>query len=97
MKAKKEKIKVTVTTEEVKELEISFPYYTKDQGVWCKFFNRSAGMWISDYSFKKQIEYSDFGIPEYWLAFDPTTENEFNEKFNEVMNALKERNNEKTI
>ena len=97
MEAKKEKIRVTVSREEVKELEISFPYYVKDDGLYCKFFNRSAAMWISDYSFKKQIEYSDFGAPESWLSFDPTTEEEFNEKFNEVMIALKEKKNEKTI
>lgn len=99
-KVKTEKIRVTVTTEEVKELEISFPYYTKGEGMWCKFFNRSAAMWISDYSFKKQIEYSDFGAPENWLAFDPTTEEEFNAKFYEVMNKLiiiKTNGDEKTI
>lgn len=97
MKAKTEKIKVTVTTEEVKELDISFPYYTKDDGLYCKFFNRSAAMWISDFSFKKQIEYSNFGVPENWLAFTPISEEEFNAKFNEVMNALIKMNNEKTI
>lgn len=97
MKATTEKIRVTVNTEEVKELEISFPYYTKDQGMWCKFFNRSAAMWISDYSFKKQIEYSAFGAPEYWITFDPITEKEFNKKFNEVMTALIDIKNEKII
>lgn len=88
MEAKKEKIKVTVSREEVKELEISFPYYTKDQGTWYKFFSRGVAMWISDLSFKKQIEYSDFAVPEDWLTFPPISEEEFNEKFNEVMDFL---------
>lgn len=93
----KEKIRVTVSREEARELEISFPYHVKDNDLYCKFFNRSAAMWISDYSFKKQIEYSDFGAPENWLAFDPITEEDFNAKFNEVMTALIDINNEKTI
>ena len=97
MKAKTEKIRVTVTTEEVKELEISFPYYVKDDGLYCKFFSRSVAMWVSDYSFEKQIKYSNCGVPDGWLTFDPTTENEFNAKFNEVMTALIDMNNEKTI
>ena len=97
MEAKTEKIRVTVSREEVKELEISFPYYTKDQGMWCKFFSRSIVMWISDYSFKKQIEYSDLGVPEDWILFKPTTEEEFNAKFNEVMDALIDIKNEKAI
>lgn len=97
MKAKTEKIRVTVSREETKELEISFPYCTKGKGIWCKFFNRSAAMCISDYSFKKQIEYSDSGVPELWLTFDPITEDEFNTKFNEVMAALIDIKNEKTI
>ena len=100
MEAKKEKIKVTVSREEVRELEISFPYYVKDNGLYCKFFSRSVAMWISDYSFKKQIEHSYCGVPEDWLAFDPITEEEFNAKFNEVINSLiniKTNGDEKTI
>ena len=98
MKTTTEKIKVKVNVApRYKELEISFPYYVKDDGLYCKFFNRSGAMLISDYSFKKQIEYSDFGTPENWLAFDPTTEEEFNAKFKEVMTALININNEKTI
>ena len=97
MKAKTEKIRVTVRREEVKELEISFPYYTRDDGLYLKFFSRTEVMWISDYLFKKEIEYSNFGVPESWLTFDPTTEEEFNEKFNEVMTALIDINNEKAI
>ena len=97
MEAKTEKIRVTVKREEVKELEISFPYYTKDRGIWCKFFSRSVSVFISDYSFKKQIEYSNIGVPENWLAFEPITEEEFNEKFKEVMTALIDINNEKAI
>lgn len=97
MKAKKEKIRLTVSWEEVKELEISFPYYTKKEGLWCKFFRKNAGIWISDRSFKKQIEYSAYGMPEIWLTLDPITEEEFDAKFNEVMNALIDIKNEKTI
>ena len=97
MEATKEKIRVTVNTEEVKELEISFPYYVKDDGLYCKFFNRSVAMWVSEYVFKSAIEYSNGAVPESWLTFDPITEEDFNEKFNEVMIALKEKKNEKTI
>jgi len=97
MEAKTEKIKVTVNTTEVKELEISFPYYVKDDGLYCKFFSRSVAMWVSKYGFKSAIEYSKFGVPENWLAFDPITEEEFNEQFNEVMTALIDMNNEKVI
>ena len=91
MEATKEKIRVTVNTEEVKELEISFPYYVKDGGLYCKFFNRSVAMWVSEYVFKSAIEYSNGAVPESWITFQPITEEEFNEKFNEVMIALKEK------
>ncbi len=97
MKSTTAKIKVTVTHKEVKELEISFPYYTKGKGIWCKIFSRSAAMWVCDYSFQKQIKYSNCGVPDSWLTFDPTTEEEFNAKFNEVMNALIDIKNEKDI
>ena len=36
-------------------------------------------------------------MPENWIAFDPITEEEFNAKFNEVMTALIDINNEKDI
>jgi hypothetical protein len=97
MEAKTEKIKVTVNTEEVKELEISFPYYVKDGGLCCKFFNRSVAIWVSEYGFKSAIEYSNGAVPESWITFQPITESEFNEQFNEVMTALIDINNEKTI
>lgn len=96
-KAKKEKIKVTVTSKEVKELEVSFPYYTRNEGLYCKFFSKSGAIWVVDYSFAKRIEYSNGAAPESWLTFDPITGEEFNQKFNEVMNALIDINNEKAI
>lgn len=97
MKAKKEKIKVTVTTEEVTELEICFPYYTKGEGIWCKFLSISVAMWVTDYSFNRAIDWSSGAVPERWITFDPITEKEFNAKFNEVMTALIDIKNEKTI
>lgn len=97
MKAKTEKIRVTVSREELRELDISFPYFVKNGGLYCKFLSRSVAMWVADYSFKKQIEYSDCGVPELWLTFDPITEEEFNTKFNEVMTVLIDIKNEKTI
>ena len=97
MKAKTEKIRVTVTTEEVKELEISFPYYTRNKGLYCKFLRNNEAVLVHDYWSKRAIEYSNCGVPEDWLAFDQITEEEFNGKFKEVMTALKERNNEKVI
>jgi len=93
--AKTEKIKVTVRHEEVKELEVSFPYYVKDEFVVIKFFDRRKGIMVADYGFSKYIQYMD--MPEDWIAYKPTTEEEFNEKFNEVVNALIDKNNEKTI
>lgn len=96
-KVKTEKTKITINTTSVKELEISFPYFTKGGGFYCKFFNKNSAIWVSDYSFKKQIESSNCGVPELWIAFNPITEEEFNAKFNEVMNALISINNEKTI
>ncbi len=97
MEAKKEKIRVTVSREEVKELEISFPYYTKNGGLYCKFLSKDEAMWVCEYGFKRSIEHSKFGVPENWLAFDPITEEEFNAKFKEVMTALIDINNEKAI
>ena len=97
MEAKTERIKVMVSTEEVRELEVSFPYYTKDDGLYCKFLSKDEAIWVSYYSFKKQIEYSNCGVPEDWLSFEPITESEFNEQFNEVMTALIDIKNEKTI
>lgn len=97
MEVKTEKIKVTVTTEEVKELEITFPYYTRDEGLYCKFLSKDEAIWVSYYSFKKQIEYASGAVPDSWLAFLPISEEEFNEQFNEVMTALIDINNEKII
>lgn len=95
MKATTEKIKVTVTTEEIKELEISFPYYVKDGCTLIKFFDRRKGIMVTDYGFSKQIQYMD--MPESWLAFKPTTEAIFNKAFDKVMNYLIKLKNEKTI
>lgn len=97
MEAKKEKIKVTVRREEVKELEISFPYYTRNKGLYCKFLSKDEAVLVHEYWSKIAIEYSNFATPENWLTFDQITEEEFNAKFNEVMNALIKKNNEKTI
>ncbi len=97
MEAKTEKIKVTVTTEEVKELEISFPYYTKDGGLYCKFFSKDAALWVSDYGFKRAIEYSNGGVPGSWISNDPITGEEFYDKFDKVMYALTKKSYEETI
>lgn len=96
MEAKTEKIRVKVNVApKYKEVEVSFPYYVKDNCTVIKFFDRSKGIMVTDYSFSKQIQYMD--MPESWLAYKPTTEEEFNAKFNEVMTALIDINNEKTI
>ena len=97
MAAKTEKIKVTVTTEEVKDIEISFPYYTRNNGLYCKFLSKDEAVLVSEYWSKRAIEYSNFATPENWLTFDPITEEEFNAKFKEVMDNLINLNNEKTI
>ena len=100
MEAKKEKIRVTVNTAEVKELEISFPYYTRNEGLYCKFFSNDKAIFVYDYDFNMAVNWSNGSVPGSWLAFDPTTEDEFNEKFNEVMNSLiniKTNGDEKTI
>ena len=97
MEAKTEKIKVTVRREEVKEIEISFPYYTRNKGLYCKFLRKDKVVLVCDYGFDISVNWSNGAVPENWLTFDPTTEEEFNTKFNEVMTALKEKNNEKAI
>ena len=98
MEAKTEKIKVTLTAAEVKELEVSFPYYVKDGAYYCKFLRRDRGVMIVDYSFSKAINYGY--VPENWLIYESISEEEFNSKFNEVMNSLvniKTNGDEKTI
>lgn len=97
MKATTEKIKVTVTSKEVKEIEISFPYYTRNKGLYCKFFSKDEAVLVHEYWSKRAIEYSNFATPENWLTFEPITEEEFNAKFKEVMTALININNEKII
>ena len=82
-----EKIKVKVNVApRYKEIEVSFPYYVKDEYTLIKFFDRRKGIMVADYDFSKQIQYMD--MPENWITFKPTTEEEFNAKFNEVMDAL---------
>ena len=88
MKPKTKKIKLKVTEPKEVELEITFPYFTKSDGFYCKFLSMSSAMWVAEYSFRKQIEYSNCGVPESWLTYQKSTEEEFNAKFNEVMNAL---------
>jgi hypothetical protein len=96
MAATTEKIKIKVNVApRYKEVEISFPYYVKDGCTVIKFFDRRKGIMVADYDFSKHIQY--MSMPENWLAYEPTTEEEFNEKFNEVMTALITFNNEKTI
>lgn len=97
MEAKKTKIKVTVRREEVKELEISFPYYTRDEYLYCKFFSINNALWVYDYDFNREVKWSNGAVPDRWMTNDQITEDEFNAKFNEVMNALIDINNEKTI
>jgi hypothetical protein len=96
MAAKTEKIKIKVNVApKYKEVEVSFPYYVKDGCVLIKFFDRKKGIMVADYGFSKHIQYMN--MPEEWLSFKPTTKEEFNAKFKEVMTALKEKNNEKII
>lgn len=97
MEAKKKKIKVTVIHEEVKEIEISFPYYTRDECLYCKFFSKDEAIWVYDYGLNRGVKCSNGAVPDSWITNDPITEEEFNAKFNEVMNALIDINNEKTI
>lgn len=97
MEAKTKKIRVTVRREEVKEIEISFPYFTKNVSLYCKFFSNDKAIFVYDYDFNIAVNWSNGSVPGSWLLGDPITEEEFNEKFNEVMDALKERNNEKDI
>ena len=97
MEVKTEKIKVTVTTEEIKELEITFPYYTRNNGLYCKFLSKDEGIWVYDYGFDRSVEWLNGVVPESWITFEPITKEEFNEKFNEVMTALIDINNGKTI
>ena len=99
MKAKTEKIRVTVTTEEVKEIEmeISFPYYTKNEGLYCKFLSKDEAVWVCDYGFARSVKWSNSGVPGTWMTNYQITEEKFNAKFNEVMTALIDINNEKTI
>ena len=97
MKAKTEKIKVTVTREEVKEIEISFPYYTRDECLYCKFFSIDKAIWVYDYGLNRGVKWSNGAVPDCWIASDPITEEEFNAKFNEVMNYLIGISNEKAI
>ena len=79
------------------KVEISFPYYTKNEGLYCKFLSKDEAVLVHDYWSKRAIEYSNFATPEKWLTFDQITEEEFNEKFYEVMTALISINNEKTV
>lgn len=95
--AKTQKIRVTVRSEEVKELEITFPYYTRNKGLYCKFLSKDEAVLVYDYWSRRSIEYSNFATPENWLTNDQITEEEFNEKFNEVMDNLIDINNEKAI
>ena len=97
MKAKTEKIKVTVTSEEVKEIEISFPYYTRNKGLYCKFLSKDEVVFVCDYGFDRSVNWSNGAFPVIWMTNDPITEDEFNAKFNEVMTALIDINNEKVI
>ena len=88
MKPKTKKIKLKVSEEKEAELEIGFPYFTKSYKSYCKFLSMSEAIWVVDYSFKKQIEFTSCAVPESWLINNPITEEEFNAKFNEVMNDL---------
>ena len=88
MKKETKKIKLMTTEQKEVELDISFPYFTKNGGFYCCFLSIEKVIWVVDYSFKKQIEYSNCGVPESWLTYQKTTEEEFNAKFNEVLNAL---------
>lgn len=97
MKAKTEKIRVTVRHEEVKEIEISFPYYTRDEYLYCKFFSKDDAIWVYDYGLNRGVRCSNGAVPNRWMTNDPITEEEFNAKFNEVVTALIDINNEKTI
>jgi hypothetical protein len=97
MKEKVQKIRVTLNREEVRELEISFPYYTRNNGLYCKFLSKDEGIWVYDYGFDRSVEWLNGVVPESWITFEPITKEEFNAKFNEVMDNLINLNNEKVI
>ena len=97
MESKKEKIRVTVRREEVKEIEISFPYYTRDEYLYCKFFSKDDAIWVYDYGFNRELKWSNGAVPDRGITFDPITEEEFNAKFKEVVDNLINLNNEKAI
>ena len=58
-KVKTEKIKVTVTSKKVKELDVTFPYYTRDEGLYCKFLSKDRAITVTDYRFSKAIDNSN--------------------------------------
>lgn len=97
METKTEKIKVTVSREEVKELEITFPYFTKNRSVYCKFFSKDMAIWVSDFGFDRSVSSSNGCIPDSWLLGDPITKEEFDVKFKEVMGSIISINYEKDI
>ena len=87
MKATTERIKIKVNVTPIyKEIEVSFPYYVKDGCVLIKFFDKTKGIMVTDYSFSKNIQYMQ--MPEHWITFEPTTEDTFNMVFDKVMNFL---------
>jgi hypothetical protein len=88
MKKETKKIKLMTTEQKEVELEITFPYFTKSDGFYCCFLSMEKVIWVVDYSFVKQIEFSSGTVPETWITNEPITKEKFYAKFNEVLNVL---------
>ena len=78
-------MKLTISERVNREIDIEFPYYTEDQGTYCKFTEKGVGLYFRN---GYNINVQKGNIPESWMAFKQITAEEFNEKFVETLKAI---------
>ena len=78
-------MKLTISERVNREIDIEFPYYTEDQGTYCKFTEKGVGLYFRN---GYQTSITKGLIPESWILFRAITAEEFDKKFVETLKAI---------
>ena len=78
-------MKLTISETVKREIDIEFPYYTEDQGTYCKFTEKGVGIFFRNGC---QTAITKGIIPESWILFRAITAEEFDKKFVETLKAI---------
>jgi len=79
------KIQVKTTTVKTKQVEIEFPYYTKDLCHYYKVVNEKTIIQVTETDYLPSI---CFSYLDHALKYKKTTESQFNKAYNKVLSKI---------